>query len=119
MSTTKLTAPDWLDADAKKEFARIQKELGSNIHAVDLSVLSDYAQAYSDVMKFQVMVDIEGIKLTGLKGGEYLNPTVTLLMNRREGLARLRRDLGFTPTSRKVKATSSSKTLASLLGDKE
>lgn len=116
MSTLKLVSPDWLDKDAKTEFARILKELGPNIQVVDLSVLSDYAQAYSDVIKFQAMVDIEGIKLEGSKGGEYLNPTVTLLMNRREGLARLRRDLGFTPTSRKVKPTRGAKGLSELLG---
>jgi len=111
-----MKAPDWLDPMAEREFSRVYKELGRDkIKEVDLSLLADYAQAYADCVGLKERIfgkhgnhtkqrtQGEGLTLEGPKGGEYLNPVYVALMNRRDNLAQLRRDLYFTPKSRSEK----------------
>lgn len=100
-----LTPPAYLNDDAKEEFNRVIKFLGNRLNPLDYSLLIDYSEAFADVIFLRALVDVEGMRLMSERGGLYLNPTITLLMNRRSLLATLRKDLGFTPNSRREKPT--------------
>lgn len=90
------------DPVAIAEFKRCVKDLG-RLTPQDASLLADYANTFAQCIKLQKDVDKEGYKLVGPKGGEYLNPSVTLLMHKQGLLKELRRDLFFTPKSRTEK----------------
>lgn len=109
-----MSLPSWAatDALAKEEFVRLKQIIGDRLSPVDRSLVVDYCTLTAEIRRLQEMVEEEGHKLTGPKGGEYLNPTVTLLMQKQSLLANLRRDLFFTPRSRGEKAKPSGKALS-------
>jgi P27 family predicted phage terminase small subunit len=90
--------------DATQEYIRILKQLDGKIGPLDESLLVDYANTHAEVIELTDDVRIQGRTLTGPKGGEYINPTMNLLISRQSHLAALRRDLFFTPRSRGEKA---------------
>mgnify|MGYP000224021729 CR=1 FL=1 len=102
----RISPPRWLvDQVARKEFRRCAKDLVGVVNDLDLSLLADYSQAFSDVISLTKIVEDEGYTLTSPKtGGKYVNPTANLLVGRRRELAALRKDLTFTPRSRGDKA---------------
>lgn len=95
--------------EAEREYQRVRKALGVDIKQVDESLLRDYAITHAEIIQLRSIVLNEGIKLVGIKGGEYLNPTVNVLMHKQSHLAALRRDLFFTPKSRADKIKTKSK----------
>jgi P27 family predicted phage terminase small subunit len=97
-----IQAPDYLNDEARVEFTRVVKLLGKAASELDLSVIADYAQAHADCNEMSIAVRFEGDVLTSDKGNSYANPRTNILMGRRKDLERLRRDLGFTPASRKT-----------------
>lgn len=108
-----LSLPAWVvDPEARAEYKRLIQILGKNITPVDRSLLVDYCVLHGQILELQNAVDIEGHKLSGPKGGEYLNPTATFLMQKQSLLAALRRDLFFTPRSRGEKAKPKGKALS-------
>lgn len=104
------------DPVAITEFKRCCKELG-RITQMDLSLLADYSNTFAQCIKLQKDADKEGYKLMGPKGGEYLNPTVTLLMHKQGLLKELRRDLFFTPKSRTEKPPKGESKVRTLIDD--
>ncbi len=102
------------------EYKRIVIALNEKISALDHSLLVDYAQTYSDILDLRSMVEQEGMKLISEKGGEYINPTLNILISRQSHMAALRRDLYFTPKSRVEKQGKVRKGAKALLdGDEE
>jgi len=97
---------------AREEYIRIAKHLDGEVSVVDESLLIDYANTHAEVLELQDAVDLEGRKLTGPKGGEYINPTYNLMISRQSHLAALRRDLFFTPRSRGEKAKPDGKAMS-------
>lgn len=109
-----ITIPSYVsDPLAIAEFNRCLKHLG-RLTPMDRSLLADYCNVFAECINLQKIVDEEGYKLTGPKGGEYLNPTVTLLMHKQGLISQLRRDLFFTPKSRGEKAKPTGKALSIL-----
>ena len=100
------------DGIAREEYIRVVRTLGNKLTPVDRSLLADYAITYADVIRLSEEVETEGHKLTGPKGGEYLNPTTTLVMHKQSLLASLRRDLFFTPKSRGEKSKPTGKAMS-------
>lgn len=109
--------PDWLDDRAKEIYAETVVLLGKQGMVSDRFVVADYAQACSDVERFTIEVRLLGETLTSAHtGAPYQSPTVTMLMNRRKDVFRLRDDLGMTPKARKsgVKSTKENPLLSAM-----
>lgn len=107
-----------LTKEAQKEFNRIINVIGEdNFDPKDLSLLYDYAILFDECNKVEEEVRKEGEIIMTTNGNPYINPRANLLINKKERLARLRRDLGFTPKERQDKNTGKKGNLASLLGE--
>ena len=107
---------------AKAEWLRIVAIMGDKIDKRDRSLLIDYCLTHAEVIALRRTVQFEGHKLVGPKGGEYINPTVNLLISRQTHLASLRRDLYFTPKSRiekQAKSLSKGKSIVAGIRDED
>lgn len=96
--------PAWLDATARAEYARVVEELAANpdhLQQVDMSVISTYAQAYSDVCRLTRDVRKEGETLvSATKGTSYLNPKVGALSAAYNRMREAAAKLAFSPVDR-------------------
>lgn len=97
---------------AREEFIRILRLLDGKVNAFDESLIVDYANTHGDVIKLKEEVAMQGYTLEGVKGGNYINPTVNILISRQSHLAALRRDLFFTPRSRGEKSKPTGRALS-------
>lgn len=94
--------PDWLDADAKKEYRRAADEIaatGNTLQQVDFAVLCAYAQAYADMARLSKRIRKEGEVVEGASG-PIANP---LIRSRALALQTIRttsQKLGFSPADR-------------------
>lgn len=88
--------------DQVAEWNRVTKELNGKLSELDRSLLVDYCNCYINCIDLRDKVG-DNLTLVGPKGGEYMNPLVSILMHEQNFLAQLRRDLYFTPKSRQEK----------------
>lgn len=97
--------PAWLDAAAVKEYHRVTREIAKTdpdcLQQVDMAVLSQYAQASSDIARLTLVVREEGETLSNPeKGTKYPNPNnnaLQMAIGRQEKAAS---KLGFSPADR-------------------
>lgn len=96
--------PPWLDEAAIGEYQRVAGQLevagDAYLQQVDMSDLSTYAQAYSDVVRLTPLVRAEGEALTSDKGNLYPNPRNNALQMAYNRMSKAAARLGFSPTDR-------------------
>lgn len=95
-------APSWLDADAKKEYARAADELmaaEASLQQADFYVLATYAQACSDVARLTKQIRDEGEVITTPHGVQS-NPRLRALSQAQRSLMSTTQKLGFSPADR-------------------
>lgn len=127
------SAPAWLDAVAKAEYKRVSTillKVTDHLQMVDMSVLSTYSQAYSDVCRLTKSIRDDdsskrkikiGEALISDKGNLYLNPKVGALGNAYARMEKAASKLGFSPADReRLEATNAKKEskLAQMMGNK-
>lgn len=94
--------PDWLDDDARAEWARVAPELARAgvLTPVDAMTLAAYCQTYSQWKQAEQRVRADGLMIDGPRGNPTLHPcarhAVTLLAE----LRRVAGEFGFTPAAR-------------------
>lgn len=81
------------------EWKRVVVLLEGKFDPRDISLLMDYCITHAEILDLRVRVGSDEM-LMGVKGGCYMNPLLTVMMNRQAHLSALRRDLYFTPKSR-------------------
>lgn len=94
-------APDWLDDDAKAEFARVVAiiaEVPGHLQQVDFSTLNTYSQAFSDVKR--LTVEVRGKEMVQGSKGPYLNPLCNALAQSHNRMREAAARLGFSPADR-------------------
>lgn len=104
MSEVAFIPPSYMGEVASEEFLRAQKVLKVQglLDAMDLSLLTDYANAFEEVQELTIMQRSRGedyFQVTP-SNGEVATGLYTLLNQRREALRKLRTDLGFTVRQR-------------------
>lgn len=96
--------PDWLDAAAVEEYLRVSEELEKqpgHLQMVDMAVLAQYAQSYSDTVRLTAEIRIFGeFAYSPKTWTEYAHPRVGMLSMARKALLECATKLGFSPTSR-------------------
>lgn len=96
--------PPWLDENAVAEYERVAEQLeiagDAYLQQVDMSDLSTYSQAYSDVIRLTPIVRVEGEALTSDKGNLYPNPRNNALQMAYNRMSKAAARLGFSPTDR-------------------
>ena len=103
-NTTAQTAPhaEILGPVAKRKIKEIIEELGENYSPVDEPLIVVFAKTYERYIDLENTLIIEGVVLTGAKGGNYLNPTFTALQAVQKTLLTYANQLGLSMTSRKL-----------------
>lgn len=98
--------PRWLDAEARREWRRVVKELASVglITRVDRGALAAYCEAWSRWRRAEEALEREELVLTTDKGYTYPNPLIGIANGALEQMKRFMVEFGMTPSSRtKVK----------------
>ena len=102
----KLTAPDWLDDTAKKEFERVVAETAKAdmLDNLDLGVVAIYADAWSRYIELAEQIREEGmvVELTGSRGQPYtkVNPAVIAQQTYVDRIYKASTKLGIACTDR-------------------
>lgn len=96
------TCPAHLDAEAKKEWRRVIKELtaiGMMTH-VDRAALAAYCVTWSRWVKAEEKVKLAGEVLKATEGGFYQNPYLSVANKAMEKMRSFLSDFGMTPVAR-------------------
>ena len=122
MAVGGLSCPRHLNDLAKKEWHRVIRDLreAGVVARVDRSALEAYCMAYARWLQAEEKVELEGITVTGAKGGVIKNPAVTVAAQMLTLMHKFMAELGMTPSSRsrlQVKPPDGKKTLAEMLFD--
>lgn len=105
---------------AKAEFSRLVETIGEdNVNPLDLNALYEYACLFAEIVETEKLVEAEGEIIYSDRGAPYLNPRMGILLNRKERMARLRRDLNLVPKARMDKTGTKKGSLSQLIGDDE
>ena len=102
-----MSVPRFLDAEAKREWRRVVKELAAVglISTVDRAALAAYCMAWSRWVKAEKSLEREELVLTTDKGYSYPNPLIGIANGALDQMKRFMVEFGMTPSSRtKVKA---------------
>ena len=94
--------PKYLDAEAKKEYRRIVKELessGADLQQPDMAMVSLYAQSYADVARLTEVIREEGEVIDGLHA-KVFNPRIRALEAAKKSMSAACAKLGFSPVDR-------------------
>ncbi|MDU1413451.1 MAG: phage terminase small subunit P27 family [Clostridium sp.] len=81
--SSKLKAPSWLNADAKKEFKRIVTEMKAIetfenlLSNLDLSMLAIYCNAYANYIELSKLIENEGMVIMYTNKAGETNPTIS------------------------------------------
>lgn len=101
-------APDWLPAEAKRQFRALSKDLtvAGTLRMSDAPALAAYCKACYDAEQAeQKITDSGGEVITGPNGGLVWNIWVTVRNDARSAVLKFGEQFGLTPKSRlKVKA---------------
>lgn len=102
MTRNEFRCSSWLDAEAKKEWKRVVKELveKEEIKAIDTKALEGYCQSYSKWKECERILQEEGYTFTTPNGYVQQRPEIAIS---NKALAELRawtKELGLTPASR-------------------
>lgn len=94
--------PDWLDEEAKKEWARIVPPLAAKclLTPVDAATLAAYCQAYSSYKAAELTVRQEGRTMENAKGEIKLHPLARYSLQLLAEIRRLGAEYGLSPASR-------------------
>lgn len=94
--------PAWLDEVAKEEWVRIAPELDrmGTLTPVDSMLLASYCRAYSQWVKAEMIVEQEGLIVTGSTGNPILHPAARHAARLLQELRKAAAEFGFSPASR-------------------
>ena len=94
--------PDWLDDMAKEEWHRVVGECERLGHAtlVDMVSLACYCRAYSQWVKCELLVEREGMILTGCAGQLILHPAARHASKLMQEVRKAAQEFGFSPATR-------------------
>ena len=96
--TTK--CPAWLDAEAKKLWEMVTKEIGDNLNAVDLTSVECYVNAYSKWRKAETYLAENGMVMTTSTGYRQQQPEVAISKQAMADMRAYEKELGLTPAAR-------------------
>lgn len=96
--------PDWLDGLAVEEYERVSEELAKqpgHLQMVDMAVLAQYAQSYSDMVRLTAEIRLYGeFAFSERTKTEYAHPRIGMLSMAKKSMLDCATKLGFTPTAR-------------------
>lgn len=94
--------PSWLSAEGKREYRRAAKLLVRLrvLTEADRMALAAYAHEYSKWREAEDIIDMQGMVLTGAKGGMYMNPWRGIANTHFKNMVKLLAEFGMTPASR-------------------
>lgn len=95
-------APDWLDAEARKEWRRVVPllEKARVLSAADYSQLANYCAAHGNAIKAQRRLNREGQTVKRANGSLAAHPLITVAKESRAQALRIAIEYGLTPAAR-------------------
>jgi P27 family predicted phage terminase small subunit len=96
-------APEILDSNGKKEWARVSQQLNKLkfVEDVDYQIVTFYCLAFQDVLKYEAECKAGGDVITTEKGYQVKAPAATLKREALEMVLKFGRELGIGPCVRK------------------
>jgi P27 family predicted phage terminase small subunit len=96
------TRPEWLNAEAKREWGRVVPELHrlGLLTVVDRGALARYCQAWGRMVQAEKAIDEKGSTFETANGYPQIRPEVTIAQKYSALCARICVEFGFTPSAR-------------------
>ena len=94
--------PDWLDADARKEWERVYQRLVNCrvMTPLDVAVLADYCQSYAQMVRAETNIQRYGDVIKTPSGYVQQAPHVGIYNQASKRMKQAAAELGLTPSSR-------------------
>lgn len=94
--------PEWLDDQAKQEWARLSPDLEKMglLTAADLAAFACYCRAYSELKAAVAVLEKEGRTFVSGKGYILPRPEVAMMNRAMKAIREFSVQFGFTPSSR-------------------
>jgi len=94
--------PDWMSAEAKREFMRIAPELKALgiLSKIDRAALVGYCQAWARFKDAEVLIQKSGYIITTEKGNEIQHPAVGIANKAMDEMRKFLVEFGMSPASR-------------------
>ncbi|MEI7605915.1 MAG: phage terminase small subunit P27 family [Rhodospirillaceae bacterium] len=93
--------PKWLNDEARKEWRRIVPRIGDRLTRADYGVVESYCTAVGQVRELQVILNREGLTITGENGVLRPHPAVRMQGQAMTAVKALAAELGLSPKSRR------------------